>query len=225
MASLDPKVASTIDRAIRDDESDEDALIASLEDDSELDAFREQRLQQLHAEFDKARRLKDNEHGTYTEIKDEKALMDITTSTKLCVVHFSKPDFNRCRIMDTHLEVSHSFTLLRHNTDIVQALAPSHYEARILKINVDNCPFLVTKLGIQVLPCVLAFIDGVGVDRIVGFEGLGRSPDHFATRDLEARLIRAEVFARNKVTEEDERRRLQKSKARQYDEDEEDWED
>jgi len=90
---------------------------------------------------------------------------------------------------------------------------------------VDNCPFLVTKLGIQVLPCVLAFIDGVGVDRIVGFEGLGKSPDHFATRDLEARLIRAEVFARNKVTEEDERRRLQKSKARQDDEDEEDWED
>ncbi|KAF2028506.1 thioredoxin-like protein [Setomelanomma holmii] len=210
MAALDPKVASVIDRATRDDDSDEDALIASLENDSELDAFREQRLQQLHAEFDKARRLKANEHGTYTEIKDEKALMDITTSTKLCVVHFFKPDFNRCRIMDTHLE----------------SLAPSHYEARILKINVDNCPFLVTKLGIQVLPCVLAFIDGVGVDRIVGFEGLGRSPDNFATRDLETRLIRAEVFSRNKITEEDERRRLQKSKAsRQNDEEDEDWED
>lgn len=106
MAALDPKVASVIDRAARDDDSDEDALIAALEeDDSDLNAFREQRLQQLHAEFDKARRLKANEHGTYTEIKDEKALMDITTSTKLCVVHFFKPDFNRCRIMDTHLEV------------------------------------------------------------------------------------------------------------------------
>ena len=106
MAALDPKVASVIDRATRDDDSDEDALIAALEeDDSDLNAFREQRLQQLHAEFDKARRLKANEHGTYTEIKDEKALMDITTSTKLCVVHFFKPDFNRCRIMDTHLEV------------------------------------------------------------------------------------------------------------------------
>jgi hypothetical protein len=72
---------------------------------------------------------------------------------------------------------------------------------------------------------VLAFIDGVGVDRIVGFEGLGRSPDHFATRDLEARLIRAEVFVRDKVTEEDERQRLQKSKARAQDDEEEDWED
>ena len=104
MPTLDSKVAALID-ATRDDDSDEDALIAELENDDNLDAFREQRLQQLHAEFDKAKRLRAQEHGTYTEIKDEKALMDITTSTKLCVVHFFKPDFNRCRIMDTHLEV------------------------------------------------------------------------------------------------------------------------
>jgi hypothetical protein len=106
MAELDPKVAALVDRTTKDDDSDEDALIAALEDDEELDAFREQRLQQLHAEFDRARQLRASEHGRYTEIKDEKALLDITTSTKLCVVHFFKPDFNRCRIMDTHLEVS-----------------------------------------------------------------------------------------------------------------------
>ena len=106
MAELDPKVARAVDRATHDDDSDEDALIAALEDDSELDAFREQRLQQLHAEFSRAKEMRATEHGTYAEIKDEKALMDITTSTKLCVVHFFKPDFNRCRIMDGHLEVS-----------------------------------------------------------------------------------------------------------------------
>jgi hypothetical protein len=39
-------------------------------------------------------------------MSDEKALMDVTTSTKLVVVHFFHPDFNRCRIMDGHLEVS-----------------------------------------------------------------------------------------------------------------------
>jgi hypothetical protein len=71
----------------------------------------------------------------------------------------------------------------------------------------------------------LAFIDGVGVDRIIGFEGLGKSPDNFTTRDLEARLIRAEVFARNKVTDEDERRRLQRSRVSQQEDEEEDWED
>ncbi|EUC47234.1 hypothetical protein COCMIDRAFT_35230 [Bipolaris oryzae ATCC 44560] len=207
MASLDPKVASLVDKAAREDDSDEDALIASLENDEELDAFREQRLQQLHQEYDKARRLKESDHGTYSEIKDEKVLMDITTSTKLCVVHFFKPDFNRCRIMDTHLE----------------SLAPSHYEARFLRINVDNCPFLVTRLGIQVLPCVIAFIDGVGADRIIGFEGLGHTEQTFTTRDLEARLIRANVLARNKVNEEDERQRLQRSKAKEQEDEDEDW--
>lgn len=112
MSQLDSKVASVIDRAAKNDESDEDDLIAQLEDDSELGAFRAQRIQQLHDEFDRARRLKASEHGTYSEVKDEKALMDITTSTKNCIVHFFKPDFNRCRIMDTHLEVG-SFLQMR----------------------------------------------------------------------------------------------------------------
>lgn len=84
---------------------------------------------------------------------------------------------------------------------------------------------MVTRLGIQVLPCVIAFIDGVGADRIVGFEGLGKTPDTFTTRDLEARLIRANVLARNKVTKEDEMRRLQKSRAKRQEEEEDDWED
>jgi hypothetical protein len=64
---------------------------------------------------------------------------------------------------------------------------------------VDNAPFLVTKLKIQVLPCVLSFIDGVSVDRIVGFEGLGYSPDHFTTRDLEGRLLASGVIQRAKA--------------------------
>lgn len=190
MPELDSRVAAVVDNATRDDDSDEDALIAALEDDDELGGFREQRLQQLHQEWDKARRLRESDHGTYVEIKEEKTLMDITTSTKLCVVHFFKPDFNRCQIMDSHLE----------------ALAPAHYEARLLKINVDNAPFLVIKLKIQVLPCVIAFIDGVGVDRILGFEGLGRTPDTFTTSDLEARLIQADVLVRTKVGEEEDRK-------------------
>lgn len=66
-------------------------------------------------------------------------------------------------------------------------------------MNVDNAPFLVTKLKIQVLPCVIAFVDGVGADRIVGFEGLGggelgNDGDGFRTKDLEARLLAAGVL-------------------------------
>lgn len=63
----------------------------------------------------------------------------------------------------------------------------------------ENAPFLVTKLKIQVLPCVLTFVDGVSKDRIVGFEGLGYGEDTFTAKDLEARLLKAGVLARGKV--------------------------
>jgi len=119
MATLDPAVASVLDRSAADhrpsfsSEQDEDALFDQLEKDSETHidtAFRERRLQQLKAELSRARDLRAAGAGTYQEVKDEKTLLDITTSTKSCVVHFFKPDFNRCRIMDGHLEVSSSPT-------------------------------------------------------------------------------------------------------------------
>jgi hypothetical protein len=103
MANLDAHVASVLDASHSDDE---DALIAALEDSPALDAFREQRIQQLHSEFTRAKAQKNEGFGNYAEIKEEKALMDLTTSVKYAVVHFAKDDFARCGVMDGHLEVS-----------------------------------------------------------------------------------------------------------------------
>ena len=109
MASIDPTVAAVLDRPPRADNSDdEDALIAALEDDDDdhaLTALREQRLHQLHSEISRAKQMRDAGTGAYTEIKDEKEVMDITTGTKLTVVHFYKSDFGRCGVIDRHLEV------------------------------------------------------------------------------------------------------------------------
>ena len=69
-------------------------------------------------------------------------------------------------------------------------------------MNVENAPFLVTKLKIQVLPCVLAFVNGISVDRIVGFEGLGYTADTFTTKDLEARLLGSGVVLRPKAMQD-----------------------
>ena len=41
----------------------------------------------------------------------------------------------------------------------------------------QDAPFFTVKLGVKVLPCVIAFRDGVTVDRVVGFEGLGGKDD------------------------------------------------
>jgi len=205
MAQVDSKVASVLDKA--HDEEDEDALLESLENDPTLDKFREQRLQQLHQEVMRAKHMRGQEHGTCTEIKEEKALMDLTTTTKLCVIHFFKPDFNRCRIMDGHLET----------------LAPKHFDTRFLRINVENAPFLVTKLKIQVLPCVLAFVNGVSTDRIIGFEGLGYSEDTFTTRDLEARLLAAGVLVRAKTTGNEMMSGARRQQEEEDNGDDEDW--
>lgn len=108
---LDRHVAAILDAAPPDASlDDEDDLIAQLEDDeaAALDAFREQRIQQLHAELTRAQAQRTDGFGHYDEIKDEKALMDLTTasSCRYAVVHFAKDDFARCGVMDGHLRVS-----------------------------------------------------------------------------------------------------------------------
>ncbi|KAG9232973.1 thioredoxin-like protein [Amylocarpus encephaloides] len=206
MANLDSKVASVLDSHAADSD-DEDALIASLEDSPALDAFREQRIQQLHSEFARAKSQKNQGFGSYTEIKEEKALMDLTTEVKYAVVHFAKDDFARCGVMDSHFET----------------LAPKHFDTRFLKMNVENAPFLVTKLKVQVLPCVLAFVDGKSVDRIVGFEGLGYTQDTFTTQDLESRLLSSGVIQRAKAAGETGAMHFGAKAPKKEDSDDDDW--
>lgn len=105
MSNIDSRVADILDRSHGNDSEDEDALIASLEEDSITDGFREQRLQQLHSEFNRAKQQKAIGFGDYTEIKEEKALMEITASAERAVVHFFKDDFAKCGVMDGELEV------------------------------------------------------------------------------------------------------------------------
>ncbi|KAI4236018.1 MAG: hypothetical protein L6R40_006264 [Gallowayella cf. fulva] len=217
MGAIDPAVASVLDTHPPQDHLDEDELLDSLDDDPAFESFREQRLQQLHEEFARAKHLRNQEHGKYTEIRDEKALMDIVnTDADLCVVHFFKSDFNRCGIMDGHLE----------------RLAPLHFDTRFLRINVDNAPFLVTKLRVQVLPCVIAFKKGISVDRIIGFEGLAYSEDTFTTKDLERRLLKSGSLIREKVNEGHDARTMQTNQnslggqgrtSKVIDDDDDDW--
>lgn len=91
--------------------------------------------------------------------------------------------------------------------NVVQALAPKYFNTRFLRVFVENVPFLVEKLGLKVLPCVISFVNGVSKDRyvqwlanarillssnfacrIIGFEELG-NVDSFGTATLELRLL------------------------------------
>lgn len=210
MAITESQVSELIDscNVLSDDE---DSLIASLENDdtSSLVAYREQRIQQLHNEYTRAKAYLESGYGVFSKIREEKELMDMITHCKHTVLHFSKDDFSRCATMDVHLEI----------------LAKSHTRTRFLKANVEDVPFLVTKLSIKVLPCVTCWIDGISVDKLVGFEGLGDGQSEITTKKLETRLLESGVIQQASATTINstfKKNQTEKEEGEKYDEDD-DW--
>ncbi|CAO3698201.1 hypothetical protein G6F70_006075 [Rhizopus microsporus] len=161
--------------------SDDEALFEELEkeEDSEIAFMREQRIKEIQSELARRQTLEENKHGVYTEIFKEKEFMDITVKEKYVVGHFFHQDFRRCKIMDTHLEV----------------LAKKYYDTRFIKIDVANAPFLVEKLLVKILPCVIAWKEGYAQTKLVGFDDLGNT-DNFTTAALELKLKHAGVIKR-----------------------------
>ncbi|GAA6007283.1 hypothetical protein JCM11491_003074 [Sporobolomyces phaffii] len=164
-----------------DRDDDDDALLEELEDDLdndfELGGFREKRMMELKAQLDAAQQRQESGYGQYTEIKVEKVLLDKTSKAKRSVVHFFHPDFRRCKIMDKHLE----------------RLAEKHTDTLFLKADVANMPFLVNKLTVKVLPCVIGFAEGVSKMKLVGFDEL-EGGDDFNTKTLEIGMVHCGVL-------------------------------
>lgn len=138
---------------------DEDIILQKLEmDDDNFEAnFREMRASQLMSEMTRLKAMKQDSFGLLTEPSTEKQVIDTTTKSKFCVLHFYHNDFRRCNIINRHLEV----------------LAGKFFNCKFIKVDVLKVPFLVERLKIKVLPCIVSFINGISVDRIVGFEELG----------------------------------------------------
>jgi thioredoxin-like negative regulator of GroEL len=131
-------------------DSDIDSEIEDLlEDDEQVNTFREKRMLELKQQLDRYQKMKDSFHGVYTEALTEKEILNITTTIDKVIVHFYHKDFSRCRILDFHL----------------QKLARKYFNTKFVRINVEKAPFLVDKLKIKVLPCMIGFIKGVNCDR------------------------------------------------------------
>jgi hypothetical protein len=159
-----------------DDDIDDDELDRMLDSDPELERIRREKLAEMKSQFDSRLELKAKGHGEYREIVQDEFLPEVTKTQK-CLVHFYHKDFEKCKIIDHHLKI----------------LAPQYMECKFLCMNAEKCPFFVEKLQIQILPTIVCFIDGVVVDKVIGFEGLGKNlPEEkiseFPTRDLARRL-------------------------------------
>lgn len=202
-APLDAKVSAVLEHSHsknqNPDDIDEDALFDALENEDDS-AYRAQRLEQLHGELASAKEAHARNAATtattsaadafYPTLPNDQAVLDLTTNNERCIVHFSHPDFARCAIMDEHL----------------RTLASRHYEVRFARVDVRDCPFLVEKLNVRVLPCVICFIDGIGKDRVIGFEGLAslrkrNGVDNFSTVELEQRFLMSNVLVRGKLAD------------------------
>lgn len=181
-----------MDQAVNDRVSEEMAKMSAAKKpddydpdlDEELDREEELILKSMRAaklaEIEAKKQKKDQSRaqqrfGEYREIV-EGEFLDSVTKNKLAVVHFYHNDFERCKIIDLHL----------------QKIAIGHPETVFVRLNCEKSPFFVQKLQIKVLPTICLFENGICKDKIVGFEDLG-GKDEFPTLLLLRRIAKAKV--------------------------------
>ena len=160
------------------EEEDPDAILASFEEEDDS-TYRAQRLQELKNTGPAT--TSNTVKQTYTTLKSDDEALSFTTEHERAVLHFFHPDFARCSTMDIHCE----------------AIAEKHNEyddgdVAFARINVNHAPFVVEKLSVRVLPCVIGFVKGVVKGRVTGFEGLcwdGKETSTEVTQALENTLV------------------------------------
>ncbi|KAJ9603798.1 hypothetical protein H2200_011984 [Cladophialophora chaetospira] len=160
------------------DDEDSDAVLALLEDEDDS-SYRSQRLQELK---DAAATTSLNSvKKAYITLTGDDETLSFTTEHERAVVHFFHPDFARCSTMDSHCE-----TIAERHAEYADG------DVAFARINVNQAPFVVEKLAVRILPCVIGFVKGVVKGRITGFEGLcwdGKEGTTDVTRALEESLV------------------------------------
>jgi thiol-disulfide isomerase/thioredoxin len=177
---------TSIDLNKKGPQKDDDDDLFGDDDDDKLLAMRAARMKELVAENKKLMEYKKNGHGQYRHINQDEFLPAVTESN-LAVCHFYHTEFQRCKTIDAHL----------------QELAKKHITTKFVYIDAEKSPFFVEKMKIKTLPTVVMFRDGIAIDKIVGFEGLGDG-EKFETADLEQRLKKVLPMTDGKQADEDE---------------------
>ena len=169
------------DKGHRDRDEDEDDDFMDADEKEIFEKMKQDRIKELTSkqvnnardEDDEYEETNKNKHvwqdGEYTEIVEQEFLKYVTKA-ELSACHFYHKDFERCKIIDKHL----------------QLIAPKHRECKFIKLDAEKAPFFITKLAVKTLPTICLFKNGVLIDQIVGFEELG-AKDDFKTMALTRR--------------------------------------
>ncbi|KAK9827413.1 hypothetical protein WJX74_000424 [Apatococcus lobatus] len=147
--------------------------IDELLDDPELERLHSERIAALQKEAEKRVVLERKGHGEYQELHEGEFIEAVTNADK-CVCHFFHRDFERCKLLDKHLQI----------------LARKHFGTRFIKLSAPDAPFFTIKLQVKVLPTLIMFAKGVAVERTVGFDDFG-GKDDFTIAAVESKLRQA----------------------------------
>ncbi|GMM56390.1 Plp1 protein [Maudiozyma humilis] len=171
-----------------DSDIDLDELMDELDNDEETDAImarhREQRMNEISQHLKSVAKnvAEDKNYGNLETIDDESRLIKLSSSSDIpVVIHFQLPHFKKCQYMDEQLS----------------KLARKYLRTKFVRIDVQNSPFLVDKLDIKVLPCVIAYVGGLERTRLVGFSKLGNDPNSFEPASLERFLLSERIIESN----------------------------
>lgn len=170
-------------------DDDLDAVLAELENEDDS-GYRAQRLEELKdagSGINPTATLESTK-AAYTTLRGDDETLGFTTENERALVHFFHPDFARCNIMDSHCQQIAEKHAEQQDADVAFA-----------RVDVKDAPFVVEKLGVRVLPCVIGFVKGVVKGRVTGFEGLcwdGRENSTAVTRSLEEAIVGWSVLSK-----------------------------
>ncbi len=183
------------DKSSEEEDSDDDD--DWLNDDSELEAIRQRRMNQIRAKQTQLAHHRSLGHGEVRTISQDQFLPECTGDSEWIAVHFFHKEFERCKIMDHHLNL----------------IAPLHLECKFLRIDAEMSPFFVNKLNIRTLPTLMVFQEGKAKDKLMGFQDLAvdpNEPDKWHTGRLQQWLASTGAIKYRIPTEEvkEEMRRM-----------------
>jgi hypothetical protein len=109
----------------------DDELDDMMDDESEklMRTYKEARMEAMKAEYEEQQLNKIQGNGTYTEINESEFLPLVTKSKYVAVAFFHK-DFQRCKIIDMH----------------IQKICREHEECRFVRLDAERAPFFIAKL-------------------------------------------------------------------------------
>jgi len=171
------------------DSDSDDEYDDLLNDDPTLDAIREKRIRQLRDMQAKQAEHKALGHGEVRTIMQDDFLTECTGKSEYVAVHFFHKEFERCKIMDHHLNI----------------IAPLQLSCKFLRIDAEKAPFFISKLQIKTLPTLIVFQEGKAIDRLTGFEGLAikeSEPDKWHTGRLQQWIASTGAIQYKPPTEE-----------------------